>query len=57
MAEEVQADLVQIGSKKSKLTSEEEGLTGNKSSDLAVDRGAWREMTALCTISTGETKV
>jgi len=29
MAEEVQADLVEIGSKQSKLTTEQEGLTGN----------------------------
>jgi len=30
MAEDIQADLVQIGGKQSKLTSKEEGLTGNE---------------------------
>jgi len=30
MTEDVQASLVQIGSKQSKLTSEEEGLVGNR---------------------------
>jgi len=33
------------------------GISWEQIPDLAVDRGTWRELTALCAIGTGGTKV
>jgi len=53
MAEDVQADLVQIV----KVDITREGINWEQIPDLAVVKVAWRELTALCAISTGGSKV